>query len=59
MAVTRADVVVVGAGLFGTSVAFQLARREAGAIVSSSATAQGWGTRAFRSRWCAATTRTR
>lgn len=33
MATTRADVVVVGAGLFGTSIAFQLARRGAGQIV--------------------------
>jgi sarcosine oxidase, subunit beta len=29
----RADVVVVGAGLFGTSIAFELARRDAGRVV--------------------------
>ncbi|MDQ3865489.1 MAG: FAD-binding oxidoreductase [Actinomycetota bacterium] len=43
MAATRADVVVVGAGLFGTSVAFQLARRGAGEIVLVERDAPGAG----------------
>ena len=33
MTPARADVVVVGAGLFGTSIAFQLARRRAGSVL--------------------------